>query len=919
MIILSEMRAVSFCFFLLGMDWVWGLDTKTFDGDVRDFAVGDKFVYVVTDYRLYQLNHNFTNVTMRDINVFNTTERDPFRIKMLLPFITNQTLITCGIKKCGFCEILDLNNISTSVHFEDIEVGSLNLTYSTIAFIVDVEMKSYIMAGKLKVPTKCVDEDEFLVLRNTQDGDTGGMFSQLDRGTNPIVQNKNNKLIDFVDGFQISSYIYLFLNILDENKVRLLWFLSKTDKSNTLKSLKGATLWCCDDMERRRLLSSSVIPDTTVPTGKVLWAGVFTGGNTLDPVNTVLAIYDISPSGQTATDPDFWLDGTPKPTINKPLVLKPLMVLFKYSSMTSVLVQRHNSWIVFFIGTEDGQLIKLAVDTNYHVSCPRVLYKSVDDNYLFPKMHLDPVDRKHVYMVVRNQMIRVPVAQCSGHKSFKECWSGQDPYCGWCVTESRCSFLDDCDPTSNWLSIPDDHHQQRLVSYQVEKSISGEKITLTVEVNMKVRTESPVFACNFASNLCDTTTPAPVFPRCFCKFSSDKLPAKGLEVNVKIRVERVSLPEKLMLTNCSDITGPPTSVLCSQCMTAGCSWNNNVCSWSRSANRGPIQDICSQYGMNYSEPEIISIEPSVLSVHGRNHALMTGKNLDDVVRIQMQRGIACIPNESPVWNHTGSNLTFHIPSDDKGSVSVCAVLPDGRCLGEAIVTYRSSPTCTGLSPANTWASGNRKTFVLGSHLEFVEGVVHPNAAQIITTNYSSKKLWYHTPPYGVGEVLPITINVFLRVANQTLPCSSQLTYHHDPQFTSFTATRTGNDLRITIEKNADNFNITISEISVWGVLQENQYVECVMEVIKTSNDTEFIICRIKNTPNINILSLEIKMGNFVKKLEPKTTSFPLVILVPVAIIIIISVIVVRFFYVKQRKMAAQINQQLECDIRNDIL
>ena len=39
--------------------------------------------------------------------------------------------------------------------------------------------------------------------------------------------------------------------------------------------------------------------------------------------------------------------------------LHPEAVVFRYSSMTSVLAVRHNSWLVFFIGTGDGQLIKV--------------------------------------------------------------------------------------------------------------------------------------------------------------------------------------------------------------------------------------------------------------------------------------------------------------------------------------------------------------------------------------------------------------------------------------------------------------------------------------------------------------------------------------------------------------------------------
>ena len=36
-------------------------------------------------------------------------------------------------------------------------------------------------------------------------------------------------------------------------------------------------------------------------------------------------------------------------------------MLFRQSHMTSVLAVRHNTWVVFFIGTGDGQLIKVCI------------------------------------------------------------------------------------------------------------------------------------------------------------------------------------------------------------------------------------------------------------------------------------------------------------------------------------------------------------------------------------------------------------------------------------------------------------------------------------------------------------------------------------------------------------------------------
>lgn len=49
---------------------------------------------------------------------------------------------------------------------------------------------------------------------------------------------------------------------------------------------------------------------------------------------------------------------------------------------------------------------QVAVDRNYHPTCPKVLYRASGDQNLFPKTHLDPVDQNHVYVPFKNQVLK---------------------------------------------------------------------------------------------------------------------------------------------------------------------------------------------------------------------------------------------------------------------------------------------------------------------------------------------------------------------------------------------------------------------------------------------------------------------------------------------------------------------------------
>ncbi|XP_047431416.1 plexin-C1-like isoform X2 [Mugil cephalus] len=896
-----------------------------FDGDIRHFSVANNTVYIATEEKLYQLSHDLTlihSLTLRGIlmpskdprnNKFDRVSEKTFwnatfSINLLLPFVKNGAQIICGVtdNECGYCEVLDLKNISNLLYKEHVQVGPLRRNSSFVGILVDVkknpsQTETYILTAMQPEKSKCSSDAETINLQNSNNKDEAGIFSLTDGSSGtPTIKNKSD--VEFVDGFQISSIIYLLSNVRSDansNKVRLIWLEGERSKTRTLKSLRGATL-SVSDGEGSRLLASSVIPGGQT----VLWSGVFSVDG--EQSNTELVVFDISPdlSLDKDKDPDFYYVDSPNK--NQPETLKPEAVLFRQPYMTSVLAVRQKTWMVFFIGTGDGQLIKLAVDRNYHPACPKVLYRASDDRQVFPKIQLDPVDQKHVYVPFRNQMKRVSVSKCSTYTNVQECLSTQDPYCVWCGSKQRCTFEDDCQD-SDWLSIPDDS-TEKIISHKVLKNPSGE-ITLKIQTHLTVNWTEDNFACEIfapSRERCPQNS-RPLFPQCTCNLSHGSIPADGLDVTVKMRLGKTNLSERLKLTNCSDISGPPTSVLCHQCIKAGCGWNINGCSWS---NEGVDNDsVCQKLepGMNFSKPEISSISPSVVSFYGRNHALLSGQNLINVTRVRIQTDLDCSPQESPVWNKTGVSLTFHIATTEKkGFVKACVLLPDGSCHGNAKITYRSTPSCTDIVPSSTWASGKRKVTLMGSHLEFVEGITHSHGqteVQLPTTS-SSQKLSYDTPA-ALRPQTTSSSTVYLKVANQSLACSTKITYYPDPVFTSFSFTRTGDGFRVTIQKKADKLEMKSSELSVSGVQDGKKYA-CVMEEIETNNETDFFTCHIQSTSSFTFQHIEIKYGGQTVLLGPLPVVHQVLLIVGLVLIpCVIGVLV--FIYRWQRRRTAEMN------------
>ncbi|XP_053718547.1 plexin-C1-like [Synchiropus splendidus] len=927
---MSKLLALSFVLLVIGGGSSMVDETFTLDGDVRHLVVSNSSLYIATDESLYQLNHDLALAQRRTLKGVNGT----LTVQVLLPFVRNRTLVSCGVTErvCGYCEVLDLNNINSLIHKENVLVGPMR-GGSSVNLLVDVKAPSsarvtYILTALKHLKDqpevrRCLPDANVVFLYDTIQERRREIFSKADFGTNTVFSSKHD--VEFVDGFQMNSTVYLLSNVFPKMKgkrggkeeergvkVRLVWMQAQEHKRDMMRSARGATFeypW-----NETRLIASSVVPSS----GPVLWAGVFSrdGG----PTSTELVLFDITPdlSGDDNCDPDFKTTGSCNSELPKdPLSAK--KVLYRKNYMTAVLATRVRTWMVFFIGTGDGQLTKLSVDSNFQTTCPTVLYRTSNDRKVFPKMHIDDTDGKHLYAAFKNQVKRVLMSKCSAMTRLEDCCSAQDPTCVWCGPEQRCMFEGECQ-SEDWISYAESY-QKKLVSYRLVEQSMGQ-IALEVQAHITAGREvRDGFACQFpvrSGVLCRNGLPQS-FPGCTCVLSSSKLPIKSTDVLLKMELGRSTHQERVTLQNCTEIKGPRTSALCLQCVSVGCSWTGNACSWHSDIGNVQVSDCLSvESGTSSSMPNITSVTPKTVSFYGKNHAVLSGHNLGQVTKGRIQFELDCTPQEFAVLKRTETSLVFHIPpADQKGVVNICVVLPDDSCHGSAEVTYVSAPTCSSVMPNSSWISGKRNITLSGSYLDMVDGIVHSVTPQEIKFPLASthQNLTYETP--AVKEAA--TVSVSLRVANQTLACPLNIIYFPDPVFTSFTSTEKGDDLSITIQKKADHLEMTTAELSVWGVLNGEEY-PCVMISGGTSGSIDFFTCEIRNTVKV-FKEIKIMYGDTTVTLESPSSFFLVILLVLLLPIVVIFFVVVIVYKRKQKKLTVQMNQWMgvvEMDIRNDI-
>uniref|UniRef100_UPI00398EBF10 LOW QUALITY PROTEIN: plexin-D1 n=1 Tax=Pristiophorus japonicus TaxID=55135 RepID=UPI00398EBF10 len=126
--------------------------------------------------------------------------------------------------------------------------------------------------------------------------------------------------------------------------------------------------------------------------------------------------------------------------IKSPLKASPIFV---ERGLTSVAVSSVNNHTVVFLGTANGQLLKLNLRSDMSIG-KREQLSLAPREPVHHIMHFDPADETYLYVMTTYQVSRVKVATCNQYQSCRECLGADDAHCGWCTLESRCSLHQDC-------------------------------------------------------------------------------------------------------------------------------------------------------------------------------------------------------------------------------------------------------------------------------------------------------------------------------------------------------------------------------------------------------------------------------------------------------------------------------------------
>ncbi|XP_063679501.1 plexin A3-like isoform X3 [Bolinopsis microptera] len=184
---------------------------------------------------------------------------------------------------------------------------------------------------------------------------------------------------------------------------------------------------------------------------------------------------------------------------NSPLELdnpitKTAAFILQEDTMLSLAVNSHEEYSVAFIGTKNGKLLKILLESDKDVSM-----------FSNAQIRTTPVEQlalskghDFVYAMATDQLVKVPVAECETYDNCSSCISSNNPYCGWCVLKNRCSTQDECDNSSqdiHWKrGAPDQCITITSVSPTSAPANQQEEVTLNVQAQLP---QDEVYECVF--------------------------------------------------------------------------------------------------------------------------------------------------------------------------------------------------------------------------------------------------------------------------------------------------------------------------------------------------------------------------------------------------------------------------------------
>ncbi|XP_026548461.1 plexin-C1 [Notechis scutatus] len=677
--------------------------------------------------------------------------------KLLLPFGRDR-LLTCWTQPRGVCYLQNLTEGSSKE-----ALGQELVTYASegaaagLMFCEDNCSHWSLLVATAHKLNHCTDDPPPSIANKA-------VFlikeSEKNVAENRQVAMKKVYDLHFEDAFRWQEYF--FFPYYDNDKV----------EAKMLIALYENTFWYNSQILRcgagGKILSSAYLEQ------RDLWAGIFGSASSpaASPTSTALCIFSLKELLKNAESCEFKEPAASEFTSESHPPEKCVKVTWPMNNSTSLnhfnLVSVYATVLlnktVLFLGTGNGQLLKIVLDDKMKPNCPEILYEIKEETPIFHRLELDPTDQNYIYLPSNNMIRRIQVANCNKYISCRDCLSAMDPHCGWCHTKKSCTLKGKCSFSSNspnWVNI----------SYGIDKclkiytsQLKNNKVHVRVDVNSFGLSEahSHCKMLNARTNeiLCNVNQH---HLNCSCNITFKDLSEK---VQVSFISGTWNLSEIFEFDICS------LSKTCSKCDHTHCTWNarEEKCVTSSMTCAKKIDCSTTINALNKkdhsatSKPiKIISIEPNYMSILGKPEVLVIGENFTKSNFLMEITGTSSCQQDvgyvTKVLNDT--HMKFCLPPSRKEVKSACIKENGFECSASLPLHYVSFPSCAKILPNITWMSGGRKMTIHGKYLNITDEVILSDFPQTVMKKKDNLNLSRHELEVFISDnnLINITFNI----------------------------------------------------------------------------------------------------------------------------------------------------------------
>lgn len=628
--------------------------------------------------------------------------------KLLLLDLQEKKIVVCGSLFKGICSIRELENISNRTYYENGSgeksfVASNDENIATVGLITSLEKGRMMFVGKGNGPS---DNGIIISTRQLFNKDGREIFELY---ADPAVIKSAYpaaSVLQFLYAFEDNKHIYFIFNQHEKQPNRNRTLIARLCKDDEhYYSYFEMDLECKDDLGPYSLCNAvhasvpGQIPAENVAPSeqddKMLIAVYSRFNKDKDSWQSAMCMFYLSDINRKIEekrgecymrhDGDifykaFTTDNSPCSATSHPESLKKYPCGFEHLpyplgskegvtaepvlqkegiNLTAVTFTVENGHTVAFVGTSDGRILKVSNLSKEYDS----IY--IGKNTPIKKDLVLDAHHENLYVMTTKKVFRMPVQKCDSYSGCENCTKARDPYCGWCVTEGKCTRKKDCERSSrenNWLWSPDGICLN-ITSAQPQNMSRRDplKVELTVSPMPDLHEDDQIW-CHFGGTrhlatlergviICDSPSEIPPTPK------GQDYVSVPLELNLGNDIPFASGAYRFY--DCGEAINLIENQPCHSCTNSR--WN---CQWDKwkhiCEDASSDQDVIKQ-NMAEECPQFLKPNPQLIPMESPTRVHFEGKNLDAYKDESFKIGNEHFGFEAQVEKSEDGNFSFLTP------------------------------------------------------------------------------------------------------------------------------------------------------------------------------------------------------------------------------------------------------------------